>query len=203
MLFRSMIGPLRGASSARRNWLLGVLLVPLGIGALVVGFEIGLFDQFVGRFIDDKGSASARVIMFEVFRDLSLLDIMIGPDPEHVASLLRSHGLNFGIESFWVAFILSYGFIVSMIFFVGLFAFLYDVVKASSRAAIWPIVYFMTVSSTSVSLSAKGTDLVFVVALSLLLLQKPKKPVVRRRARSRIIVGEKQSLIGHNSARAS
>ncbi len=198
-----MIGTLRGGTSARRNWLLGVLLVPLGIGALVVGFEIGLFDQFVGRFIDDKGSASARIIMFEVFRDLSLLDIMIGPDPEHVASLLRSHGLNFGIESFWVAFILSYGFIVSMIFFVGLFAFLYDVIKASSLPAIWPIIYFLTVSSTSVSLSAKGTDLAFVVVMSLLLLQKPKKHFVLRRARSRIIAGEKQSLIGHNSARAS
>ncbi len=194
-----MIATLNGGTSARRNWLLGVLLVPLAIGALVVGFEIGLFDQFVGRFIDDKGSASARVIMFEIFRDLSILDIMIGPDPEHVASLLRSHGLNFGIESFWVAFILSYGFIVSMIFFVGLFAFLYDVVKASSLAAIWPILYFLTVSSTSVSLSAKGTDLAFVVVFSLLLLKMSKKRVVRQRDQPPVRSNQSPVLMGHNS----
>ena len=194
-----MIRTLHGGISVRRNWLLGVLLVPMGIAGLMIGFEVGLFDQFVGRFIDDQGSASARVIMFEVFRDLSLLDIMIGPDPEHVASLLRAHGLNFGIESFWIAFILSYGFIVSMIFFVGLFAFLYDVVKASSFVAIWPIFYFLTVSSTSVSLSAKGTDLAFVVVMSLLFLKFPKRGANRLSIRrSRPKMGS-QSLMGHNS----
>lgn len=173
-----LISTLNGASSSRRNWLLGTLLVPLGISAIVVGFEMGVFDQFVMRFIDDKGSASARVIMFEVFRDLSLLDILVGPDPEHVASLLRAQGLNFGIESFWIAFVLSYGFIVSMIFFVGLFAFLKDVVSASAFVAIWPILYFLTVSSTSVSLSAKGTDLAVVVAMILVLLKKPSGQII-------------------------
>ncbi len=170
-----LVGVLHGKRATRRNWLLASLLVPLGIAAVVTGFEVGLFDRFVERFIDDKGSASARVIMFEIFRDLSWLDIMIGPDPEYVASLLRAQGLNFGIESFWVAFVLSYGFVVSVIFFLGLFAFLYDVVRASSLVAIGPIAYFLVVSSTSVSLSAKGTDLVIVVAMVLLLLPAGRK----------------------------
>ncbi len=174
-----MIAPLHGAVSSRRNWLLGVLLVPLGIMALVVGFETGLFDQMLERFVNDKGSASARVYMFEVFRDLNWLDIMIGPDQEYVASLLRAQGVNFGIESFWIAFILSYGFIVSMVFFVGLFAFLYDVVRVSALSAAWPILYFLTVSSTSVSLSAKGTDLAILVIFILLLLPKKKRAVAR------------------------
>ncbi len=170
-----LIPVLNGRRANRRNWLLGSLLVPLGISALVIGFEAGLFDQFVERFVNDKGSASARIIMFEVFRDLSALDILIGPDPEYVASLLRAQGLNFGIESFWVAFVLSYGLIVSVIFFIGLFAFLGDVVRASAPVAIWPLAYFLIVSSTSVSLSAKGTDLVIVVAMQLLLLPKHQK----------------------------
>ncbi|MCF6199078.1 MAG: VpsF family polysaccharide biosynthesis protein, partial [Hyphomicrobiaceae bacterium] len=175
-----MIAPLNGGSSSRRNWLMGVLLVPLGIMAVVIGFEIGLFDQLLERFVNDNGSASARVYMFEVFRDLTWLDIMIGPDQDYVASLLRAQGVNFGIESFWVAFILSYGFIVSMVFFVGLFAFLYDVARASTLVALWPILYFLTVSSTSVSLSAKGTDLAILVVMILLLL--PKKTAAPARA---------------------
>lgn len=170
-----LIPTLNGGKASRRNWLLFSLLVPLGIAAIVAGFELGLFDRFAERFINDKGSASARIMMFEVFRDLSVLDIMTGPDPEHVASLLRAQGLNFGIESFWIAFILSYGFIVSMIFFAGLFAFLYDVVRASSMAAVWPLAYFLTVSSTSVSLSAKGTDLAIVVAMVILLLRQENR----------------------------
>lgn len=174
-----LLTTLNGGRSARRNWLLGSLLVPLGVAAIVIGFEAGLFDQFVERFVNDQGSASARIIMFEVFRDLSWLDIMMGPDPEYVASLLRVQGLNFGIESFWIAFIMSYGLVVSMIFFVGLFAFLYDVVRASSFVAVWPIAYFLLVSSTSVSLAAKGTDLVFLVAMVILLLPTRKNSTVK------------------------
>ena len=168
-----LLSALRGGSSSRRNWFLAALMVPFGLAALIVGFEMGLFDQFMERFVNDKGSASARVMMFEVFRDLSFLDIMIGPDPDYIATLLRAQGLNFGIESFWVAFILSYGFVVSMIFFLGLFAFLFDVVKASSQRAVWPLLYFLIVSSTSVSLSAKGTDLAMVIVMALLLLKSP------------------------------
>jgi len=174
-----MIAPLNGGASSRRNWLMGVLLVPLGISAVVIGFEIGLFDQLLERFVNDNGSASARVYMFEVFRDLTWLDIMTGPDQDYVASLLRAQGVNFGIESFWVAFILSYGLLVSTVFFFGLFAFLYDLAQASRMGALWPILYFFTVCSTSVSLSAKGTDLAILVVMILLLM--PKKSTVAAR----------------------
>jgi len=175
---------LHGQKSQRRNWMMAVLLVPFGIAAFIGAFEMGVFDPLLERFVHDNGSASARVYMFEVFRDLSWLDIMIGPDPAYVASLLRAQGVNFGIESFWIAFILSYGFIISMVFFAGLFAFLSDVVRASRLVALWPIVYFLTVCSTSVSLSAKGTDLGILVAMILLLLPRQSASFLHHPARS-------------------
>ena len=183
-----MMAPLNGGSSSRRNWLLGCVAgAAWHHGSFSGGFELGLFDQLLERFVNDNGSASARVYMFEVFRDLTWLDIMIGPDQEHVASLLRAQGVNFGIESFWIAFILSYGFIVSMVFFMGLFAFLYDVVRASALVALWPIFYFLTVSSTSVSLSAKGTDLAHSGGAMTFAVAPPKKGSARAVRRSQAV----------------
>ena len=172
---------LHGARESRRNLVLAALLVPLGLAALFAGLEMGLFDQFLLRFVDDKGSASARVILMDIFRDLPLSAILFGPDPQHLSSLLRNYGLNFGIESFWIAFILSYGLFASLIFFVGLFLFLHDLVRSSSPIAFWPLLYFFLVSSTSVSLSAKSTDLALMVVL-VMVLSPPE--AARRKAAS-------------------
>jgi hypothetical protein len=140
------------------------------VALLVLGFQFGLFDRFVERFVSDKGSASARVIIFDIVADLTWFDILIGPDPERLATLLNTYGLHFGIESFWIAYILSYGAIVSTIFFVGLFAYLVDVVRTAGNRAVWPLAYFFIVSSTYVSLSAKSTDFALAVAIAVLLL---------------------------------
>lgn len=165
-----LAGILRGNRSPRRNWVLAALLLPLFLVLLVLGAEFGLFDRFIERFISDRGSASARFIMLEVFSDLSWFDILVGPDPELLQTLLRAYGLNFGIESFWLAFILSYGLVVSMLFFAGLLLFLADVVRVAGSKAVWPLLYFFIVASTYVSLSAKNTDFALAIAMLVLLL---------------------------------
>jgi hypothetical protein len=164
------IGTLRGERSPRRNWILAALLIPTFVALLVVGWQLGLFDRFVERFVADKGSASARVVILDIMHNLSWFDILIGPDPALMQTLLRTYGLQFGIESFWLAYILSYGAIVSVIFFIGLFAYLYDVIHSAGTKALWPLLYFFIVSSTYVSLSAKSTDLALAVAMAVLLL---------------------------------
>lgn len=133
--------------------------------------EAGFFDQFIERFFDDQGSADTRVEMFELFKHISWSELLLSPDAQQLATLRTIYGLDFGIESFIVSFILSYGLIPGIAFFTGLFLFCRDVVRALRPGASWVLVFFFAVASTSVSLSAK-TPLLAVLILMLLVLMR-------------------------------
>ncbi|MBN9062504.1 MAG: hypothetical protein BGP06_17830 [Rhizobiales bacterium 65-9] len=145
---------------------------------LMVLAEAGAFDQFISRFIDDRGSAQARVAMFDLFDYLSWRDILIGPDPALIDTLKQIEGLEFGIESFWVSSILAYGLIMAGIVYVSLFLFCRDLARATRPAAWMLLGYFFAVASTSVSLSAKSAILAIVVILAMVLLPPRRKRAV-------------------------
>jgi len=163
-------GVMAGRRFSARSAMLVSIAMPVAIAALVALYDAGAFDQFLARFVSDKGSAEARMIMLELFRAIPERDIIFGPQAQQVAAMMRTEGLV-GLESFWVAFILSYGLAVSVIFFAGLFAFLWDLVRSSSPAAIWTVTFFLLEGSTSVSVSAKTTTLAMAVALAMVLLR--------------------------------
>jgi len=109
--------------------------------------------------------------MLELFNAIPERDIFFGPQAEQVAALMRSKGLV-GLESFWVAFILSYGLAVSLVFFAGLFAFLWDLVKSASPKALALVIFFLLEGSTSVSVSAKTTTLAMLVFIAMTMLRR-------------------------------
>ena len=133
--------------------------------------EAGFFDQFIERFFDDQGSADTRVEMFELFKHISWSELLFAPDAQQLATLRTIYGLDFGIESFIISFVLSYGIIPGIAFFTGLFLFCREVVRALRPGASWVLVFFFAVASTSVSLSAK-TPLLAVLILMLLVLMR-------------------------------
>jgi hypothetical protein len=161
---------LRGATFDSRAILAGLIIVPLAALGLVTGFEMGLFDTLTNRLIDDEGSAGTRIEMFALFRYLSLEDLLFGPDPATLMTWVRLHGLEYGIESFVVAFILNYGLLCTVIFFPPLALFFYHLKQSCRPGAGLAIFHFLAVSLTSISLSSKSPTLsVFVVLLSVLL----------------------------------
>ncbi|HHN67479.1 MAG TPA: hypothetical protein ENK15_05515 [Thermopetrobacter sp.] len=167
---------------------------PLLVIAVLGLYEAGFFERFAQRFVDDAGSARARLIMLELFRHLPARAVLLGPDAERIADLMRREGL-IGLESFWVAFVLTYGLAVSLVFFAGLGALLFHLARLARPVAWWLVVFFLLEASTSVSISAKGTGLAALVVIALVLLRKEvggaqasrwMNPATRRAAASRL-----------------
>lgn len=166
---------LRGGRFNTRNMLAVLISMPV-LAAVIFGLlEAGFFDRFIERFVDDRGSASTRIEMFELFKHMSLGELILAPDAAQMATLRSLYGLDFGIESFWISFVLSYGLIPGLFFFAGLLAFCRDVVRSLRPGGLWVMVFFFAVASTSVSLSAK-TPLFAVFVLMLLVLMRRQLP---------------------------
>ena len=146
-------------------------LTPILVVALVELYAAGFFDQMLERFVNDRGSAKARLIMLDFFRALSWTEIILGPDVGKIQAMQRLEGVEYGLESFFVAYILTYGAIVACFFFVGVACLTREIVRASRPAALAPIIFFFTVAATSVSLSAKTTAFGILVALLLTMLR--------------------------------
>lgn len=169
--FARLIGVLRGARIDTR-WIAGAaLLAPALIVALVGLYDTGFFDQLLERFVNDQGSAKSRLIMLGLFDKLSWEEILLGPSPDKIGGLQRVEGVEYGLESFFVAYVLTYGLIVSSVFFVGVAAFCREIVRASTPRAVVPVLFFFVVAATSVSLSAKTTTFGMLVALQLTMLR--------------------------------
>ncbi len=155
-----------------RAILAALLAVPV-VAIAVMGLEeAGFFDQFIERFFDDRGSADTRIEMFELFKHLSWFELLLAPDAAQLTTLKRIYGLDFGIESFWVSFVLNYGLIPGLVFFAGLFMFCRDIVRSVRPGGGWVLAFFFIVASTSVSLSAKTPLFAVLILLLLVLLRR-------------------------------
>lgn len=167
---------LQGQRFSKRGILATLIAIPVIALTIVTLAEAGFFDQFVERFFDDRGSADTRVEMFELFQHLSWFELLFAPDAGLLATYKRIYGLDFGIESFWVSFVLSYGLIPGLAFFAGLYLFCRDIVRTIRPGGAWVLVFFFAVATTSVSLSAKTPLFAVVVLMLMVLMRLPEAP---------------------------
>lgn len=171
LLLAALVRLLAGGRLRITHAAAAMLMLPVvGLVSLAL-IELGFFDRFADRFVSDQGSAEARIVMFRLFERLGWEDILLGPDPGLIATRQWNEGLDFGIESFWVGFVLLYGLLVSGIFFVGLAALCREILRATRPGAALALIYFFVVASTSLSLSAKSPLLGMTVAVLLVLLR--------------------------------
>jgi hypothetical protein len=165
----------RGLGGARfdaRAPIAAFALLPLA-GLAVYGLiESGFLDRLLERFVSDQGSAGARIAIFSLFAPFPLRDILLGPDPGLLETLRNIEGLEFGIESFPIGMVLSYGLLVSAIFFVGLAAFCVALLRETRAGTLTVLVFFFIVAATSVSLSAKTVQLAQLTIVVLILLPR-------------------------------
>ncbi len=160
--------------------LTSLVVLPIG-GAVLVGLaEAGFFDLFIERFIDDKGSSEARTEMLELFKHIPLDELLLGPDARQIETLQSIYGLDFGIESFWVAYVLSNGLIVATLFFLGLMVFCREILGRTRPGGIWVLAFFFIVASTSVSLSAKSPLMAIQILMLLTLMRNGAEHRLRR-----------------------
>lgn len=167
---------LRGRRFKVTSLMAGMLLVPLAVMLLLALAETGFFSRFIERFIDDQGSAETRLGMFELLFRFHWTELLLAPDARQVETLQNHLGLEYGIESLWISFILFYGIVPSVLFFAGLILFCRDLVGAARREAAWVMLFFLAVASTSVSLYGKGPQFSILVIHILVLLRKAAPP---------------------------
>jgi hypothetical protein len=169
--FARLFAVLGGARFDQRSVVLALVGIPAAIGVVLVANELGLFATLTDRLFDDEGSAGTRIEMFELFKYLSAYDFFFGPDPSALQTWVRLHGLEYGIESFVVAFVLNYGLIALLVFFPPLFLFLWYVAMSVRPGGVLATGYFFAVCLTSISLSSKSPSLSIFVLLVLVLLR--------------------------------
>lgn len=169
-LFR-MVRFCMGARVDFRQLGLTLLTVPFFGAALALVANAGFFDRMAQRFIEDNGSAKARIVMLQMFDTFSWEDLLIGPDPERIGTLQYMMGIEYGIESFWIAFIVGNGLLISFVFFPALACFCWRIVAVTRPATIILFLYFFTLATSSVSISAKTVALGLLVAMVMTMLR--------------------------------
>ena len=142
-------------------------LLPLGALALGGLYVAGFFDAFLARFGDDGGSAQARVGMFELFSQIPLRDLVVGPSAELVDSIRRTEGLDWGIENPVVRMLLYQGIVVTALIVIGFTLFMVELGSRIGRGS-WTVFAFFLVTILSFeSLASKTTLLAKFVVLVL------------------------------------
>lgn len=153
----------------RSVWFL-LIFIPVAVVGFLAIYDAGFFDRFLGRILDDEGSAGTRLAMFQLFRHLSWYDLLVGPEPSHLATYTTIYGLDLGIESFWIAMVMVNGLLVAVPFFAALGLFCWTVARSAQTVpALWMFASFFAVASASLSLSAKTPDFALLVLMILVM----------------------------------
>lgn len=164
----------RGSTFNTRSLAAGIFVVPV-VGVIALGlYELGFFGTFLDRVGDDTGSADTRIVMFDLFRHQSWHDLLLAPDPGVLATWARLYGTEYGIESFVVQYLLTYGIIATAVFLPALFVMSYEIARHVRPGATTVLVYFFAVSLTSVGLSAKSPAFTILVLMLLVLLRRTR-----------------------------
>ncbi len=169
-LFRSLRSgrvSLVGAAAA----LMLLALAPVAIGA---AGATGFFDILLGRFASDGGSANARVEMLDLFDNIPLRDLIVGPDIDLVASLRRINGLELGIENPIIRMTLYQGAFLTLILAIALGLFLYELTRDREPGTWLPMVGLLILLNTSESIADK-TTLLAKFAVIILCLYRPSR----------------------------
>lgn len=169
--WRSGHALLRGRRLPAGTWLAALVLIAISVTGTSFLAHFGYFNRFAERFVNDNGSASARLSLFHIIHALPWMQLWFAPSQQLVQGLEVLDGSTYGLESLWLSFFLTYGMLVSLVFFAGLAAFCCDIIRHTRRPAWLVFVYFFLVATSSVSLSAKTTEFALVVTMVLVLLR--------------------------------
>jgi hypothetical protein len=131
------------------------LVIPLAASAAAAAWFGGALAPLIERFSADRGSAQARVVAFDLFDAFSFQDILIGPDPQQLATLQNTLGIEYGIENAWLGLIFQYGALMTAFFVIGFIGLMWELWRRAKSGA-WAIVLlFLVQVSSSAGISVK------------------------------------------------
>lgn len=165
---------LNGKPVAVRKVLAVLILAPLVVAALLALFQMGLFDNFIDRFLNDKSSAESRIQLFVLFKDFGLRGLLVGESYADLQTNIRLNSVAPSVENSWAALLLNYGLVMSAVLWVGVAGWFADMLRAAGRNAILPLVFVFLVISTTVGISGKTGMLTLPAVLILALTAEMK-----------------------------
>jgi hypothetical protein len=149
-----------------------MLLSPLLFGSAMILFEIGFFDKFIDRFLDDRGSSEARVLIFELFQAFTWDELLLGPPQDLLKYRMAVYQIEYGIESLWLSLLFSFGILPAIVFSLGLFLFFASLIADCKKSAILVVLHFLAINSTFLGLGGKSIGLSILSLMMVLLLPK-------------------------------
>lgn len=153
-----------------------IALVPIGISVLAY---LGFFDALLGRFVSDGGSANARIEMLSMFDDLSLAEIIVGPNVDFIESTRRIKGLEWGIENPFIRMTLYQGAFFTLLMTLAVGLFLWELARKCGRGIWLPMLAWVILLNTSESISSKTTLQAKFAVIVLCLYWRPRWPMPR------------------------
>src|ERR1043166_2342867 len=149
-------------------------------GSRRCGIRGGRLFCLVGeRFVDGGGSAQARREMFEIFKQLSVRDILVGTQSELIDSIRRTHGLEWGVENPVVRLLLYQGVVFTAFLVAGFVLFLIELGRRLRSGAAMPFAFFLIVVNSFESISNKTVLLGQFVVLMLAMFGRGSDQVPR------------------------
>ena len=159
VVFLAALKPIGEAFGGRRFDLRGAiaaaLLAPLGVAAAAAAWFGGALSPLIERFAADRGSTQARFAILDLFGAFSPADILLGPDPERLATLQNTLGIEYGIENGWLGLMFQYGTLMTAFFLVGFAALLGELWRRAKSGAWAILLLFLLQASSSASFSVK------------------------------------------------
>jgi hypothetical protein len=131
------------------------VLFPVAAFTAIAAWMGGALTPLVERFSADRGSAQARIVVFDLFDAFSFQDILVGPDPQRLATLQNTLGIEYGIENSWLGLVFQYGVVMTAFFLTGFVGLLWELWRRA-KAGAWAIVLlFLIQVSSSTGISVK------------------------------------------------
>ena len=170
-----------------------ILIVFAGAAVVFAALDLGLFDKMLTRFSSDKGSTLARYATWQFLSHFDWSEIIFGPPVVRANALQNQLGLDYGIENFWIACIVQFGLIHTVLINLGLAAFVTKLFRTSHISAVAIIILMLVIAASSVSFSSKNIQLAqFIVLITVLLARRghprlPASPAPYARANARYV----------------
>jgi hypothetical protein len=159
VVFLAALKPIGETAGGRRFDLRAAIaaafVIPLAAAAAAAAWFGGALTPLIERFSADRGSAQARVVAFDLFGAFSFQDILVGPDPQRLATLQNTLGIEYGIENSWLGLVFQYGALMTAFFLIGFAALLWELWRRAKSGAWAIMLLFLVQVSSSTGLSVK------------------------------------------------
>lgn len=168
VLFLLLFLPWRGLSPRHQlQAKLLALISTLSAGAMLIAvlFSAGLLNRFGNTIFDEN--YFARIKIYDVFQYVTWKDIMFGMNPDVLLKIVNEK-LNLPyIESAQVVITLLFGLPIALIFAIGFFWFIFQLLRNAPRAARVAAVVSLLAALSNNALSSKAPDIMLLVILLL------------------------------------